>query len=140
MGQYYESILRQGTPTAAITMAMFQKIDRPIMLAGPSVARNAAAVLIDQHHGSGLDDRRHRPVFEATFFGGVVLNLCNAAASRIGRGPATEGHQKNAQFTSVQPGRAEFPRCGAVGLPVFHRVDRETAGLERANRFCPMPV
>src|ERR1017187_7683783 len=65
MGQYYESLLRQGAPTAAITTAMFQKRDRPIMLAGPAAPRNAPAVLIDQHHGSGLDDRRHRPVLEA---------------------------------------------------------------------------
>src|ERR1039458_8469694 len=75
MGQYYESLLRQGAPTAAITTAMFQKIDRPIMLAGPAASRNAPAVLIDQHHGSGLDDRRHRPVFEANEAITVVPNI-----------------------------------------------------------------
>src|ERR1039458_4340451 len=104
MGQYYESILRQGTPTAAITMAMFQKIDRPIMLAGPSVARNAAAVLIDQHHGSGLDDRRHRPVFEANEAIPVVPNI--QTAQDIQRHFAPAPHQMTEKRGLIQ---VDFP-------------------------------
>src|ERR1700683_2307538 len=99
LGEYGFTYVRH--PPAQVSVAVLEKIDRPVVLICPAVDGDFSPVLVDRHKRSGTQYRMHRPVVQADK--SIPISLYIRAIGETQRHSAPPPHQmiKKSGFIQV---------------------------------------